>query len=83
MDRDDREAIEGCARGALASLERLYRAHGDRVYSISLRLAGSRADAEDITQEVFLTVYREAHTFSAGSTVATWLSHTARSRPLC
>ncbi len=46
--------------------------HTDRVYRLALRLTGNRHDAEDLTQEVFVRVFRSLHTYTPG-TFAGWL----------
>ncbi len=46
--------------------------HSDRVYRLALRLTGNRHDAEDLTQEVFVRVFRSLHTYSPG-TFEGWL----------
>ena len=46
--------------------------HSDRVYRLAYRLTGNRPDAEDLTQEVFVRVFRSLSTFSPG-TIEGWL----------
>ncbi|MDN5746179.1 MAG: RNA polymerase sigma factor SigE [Nocardioidaceae bacterium] len=46
--------------------------HSDRVYRLAMRLTGNRHDAEDLTQEVFVRVFRSLHTYSPG-TFEGWL----------
>ncbi|WP_206056651.1 RNA polymerase sigma factor SigE [Nocardioides sp. GY 10113] len=46
--------------------------HTDRVYRLALRLTGDRHDAEDLTQEVFVRVFRSLHTYTPG-TFEGWL----------
>ena len=46
--------------------------HSDRVYRLAYRLTGNRADAEDLTQEVFVRVFRSLDTFTPG-TFEGWL----------
>src|SRR5438045_906444 len=53
--------------------EALYRQHGGRVLLMLLRLSGSRADAEDLTQEAFVRAWGSWNSFRAGSHAATWL----------
>ncbi len=48
------------------------REHGDRVYRLAYRLAGNRADAEDLTQETFVRVFRSLAQYSPG-TFEGWL----------
>jgi RNA polymerase sigma-70 factor, ECF subfamily len=40
--------------------------HSARVYRLAYRLTGNRADAEDLTQEVFVRVFRSLDTFTPG-----------------
>lgn len=46
--------------------------HSDRVYRLAYRLTGNRQDAEDLTQDVFVRVFRSIHTFQPG-TLEGWL----------
>jgi RNA polymerase sigma-70 factor (ECF subfamily) len=46
--------------------------HSDRVYRLAYRLTGNRHDAEDLTQEVFVRVFRSLHTYTPG-TFEGWL----------
>ena len=48
------------------------RNHGDRVYRLAFRLSGNRADAEDLTQETFVRVFRSLSDFTPG-TFEGWL----------
>ena len=45
----------------------IVRDHGDRVYRLAYRLSGNQYDAEDITQETFIRVFRSLSTFQPGS----------------
>ncbi len=54
------------------SWEELVRDHSARVYRLSYRLTGNRADAEDLTQDVFVRVFRSLHRFQPG-TFEGWL----------
>jgi RNA polymerase sigma-70 factor (ECF subfamily) len=47
--------------------------HRDRVYNITFRMLGNRAEAEDIAQEVFITVFKTIETFREESKFSTWL----------
>jgi RNA polymerase sigma factor (sigma-70 family) len=46
--------------------------HSDRVYRLAYRLTGNRPDAEDLTQEVFVRVFRSLDTYTPG-TFEGWL----------
>jgi RNA polymerase sigma factor (sigma-70 family) len=52
--------------------EEIVRSHSTRVFRHAYRLSGNRADAEDLTQEVFARVYRSRHTYRTG-TFEGWL----------
>jgi RNA polymerase sigma-70 factor (ECF subfamily) len=67
------QLIQASAAGDEHAFEQLYRHYGRRVYSLCLRLLGNPADAEDVTQEVFLQVYRKLKTFRGDAAFTTWL----------
>lgn len=64
-------ATSGIARDA--AFEDIFRSHRGRVYALCLRLAGSRALAEDALQETFLDVYRGLEAFRGDSRLSTWI----------
>jgi RNA polymerase sigma-70 factor, ECF subfamily len=51
----------------------LYEAHKKRVYSVCLQMTRDIADAEDLTQEAFLQVFRCINSFRGDSAFSTWL----------
>ena len=51
----------------------LLEAHRDRVYNITFRMLGNRAEAEDVAQEVFITVFKTIDTFREEARFSTWL----------
>ncbi|HKS80058.1 MAG TPA: sigma-70 family RNA polymerase sigma factor [Candidatus Acidoferrales bacterium] len=59
------------------AFERLYRLHNRRVYSLCLRMVGNTAEAEDLTQEAFLQLFRKISTFRGESAFSTWLHRLA------
>jgi RNA polymerase sigma-70 factor (ECF subfamily) len=56
----DNLLLERIRQGDTASFETLFYHHYDRVYGLLFRLVGSRGEAEDLTQEAFLKLYRHA-----------------------
>src|SRR5688572_27319875 len=58
--------------GEQLSWEQIVTEHSARVYRLAYRLTGNRHDAEDLTQEVFVRVFRSLHTYTPG-TMAGWL----------
>jgi RNA polymerase sigma-70 factor (ECF subfamily) len=80
---DDREAIARVEAGDAAGLEVLYDRYATLVYSLALRILRNTGDAEDVTQEVFAQLWRQASRFDpARGAVGAWLSVIARSRAL-
>jgi RNA polymerase sigma-70 factor (ECF subfamily) len=55
----------------------LLEAHRDRVYNITYRMLGNRAEAEDVAQEVFITVFKTIDSFREESKFSTWLYRVA------
>lgn len=51
----------------------IVRAYSDRVYNLVLRLVGSPAEAEDIAQEVFVTVFKSIETYRGEAKLSTWI----------
>jgi RNA polymerase sigma-70 factor (ECF subfamily) len=71
------EAIRLAQQGDAAAFERLYQLHSRRVYSLCLRMVGNTAEAEDLTQEAFLQLFRKIGTFRGESAFSTWLHRLA------
>jgi len=61
------------ATGDMEAFEKIYRRYHHRVYSLCLRMNRNVAQAEDLTQEVFIQVFRKIHTFRGDSSFNTWL----------
>jgi RNA polymerase sigma-70 factor (ECF subfamily) len=55
------------------AFDEIVRIHGDKVFSLVFRMIGNRAEAEDITQEVFITVFKTIETFRGEAKFSTWL----------
>jgi RNA polymerase sigma-70 factor, ECF subfamily len=67
------EAIRRAQQGDAAAFEQLYRKHSRRVYAVCLRMAGNVSEAEDLTQDAFLMVFRKIQSFRGDSAFSTWL----------
>ena len=67
------EAIERAKQGGAEAFEFLYHLHRRRVYSLCLRMTGNTAEAEDLSQEAFLQLFRKIGTFRGESAFSTWL----------
>ena len=66
-------AIERAKQGDASAFQELYDRHKRRVYSLCLRMTANTAEAEDLTQEAFLQLYRKIGTFRGESAFSTWL----------
>jgi len=72
------EAIRLAQQGDERGFERIYRLHSQRVYALCLRMMrGNSAEAEELTQESFLQLFRKIGTFRGESAFSTWLHRLA------
>jgi RNA polymerase sigma-70 factor (ECF subfamily) len=71
--RSDHELARLAAEGDEAAFEELYRLHHRRVYSLCLRMTQNPVEAEDLTQEVFVLLFRKISSFRGESAFTTWL----------
>ena len=72
-DSSESRIVRLAQDGDADAFERMYRLHSHRVYALCLRMTRNIALAEDLTQDVFLQVFRKIHTFRAESAFSTWL----------
>lgn len=78
MQRDARKQtddalLEACRDGDGTAFDELVRRNQDRIYNLACRMLGSREDALDLTQEVFVRAYGAIHGFRGASQVSTWM----------
>jgi RNA polymerase sigma-70 factor (ECF subfamily) len=75
----DGQLVERCLAGDSAAWEELVQVHTRRVYAICYRFTGSNADAQDLTQDVFLRVFKSLASFrSATGSFTVWLTRLTR-----
>jgi RNA polymerase sigma-70 factor (ECF subfamily) len=75
----DHSLVERCMSGDEAAWEDLVRTHTRRVYGLCYRFTGKDGEAQDLTQEVFLRVYRTLKSFRATEgAFTTWLARLTR-----
>ena len=60
-------------RGELRPFEELFKLHHGKVYALCLRMTRNTAEAEDLSQEVFVQVFRKLASFRGESAFSTWL----------
>ena len=80
--QSDRELVERVAKGDRAAVRLLFMRHHARVYRFAARQTGSDMMADDIANEVFLELWRQAPAFEGRSEVSTWLLGIARFKAL-
>ncbi|MGA2536192.1 MAG: RNA polymerase sigma factor [Terracidiphilus sp.] len=71
------EILARAQAGDHQAFAQLYSLHKRRIYSLCLRMVGSAAEAEDLTQEAFLQFHRKIGTFRGESALSTWLHRLA------
>ena len=70
----DAELLQAIAGGDRSAFDRLSRRHLDRAYGVALRMTGSRADAQDVVQDVFLRLWQKPDAWRPGQAqFSTWL----------
>jgi RNA polymerase sigma-70 factor, ECF subfamily len=69
----DLDLARAAAAGDAAAFESIYEQHHKRVYSLCFRMLGNASQAEDLTQEVFLQVFKKIGSFRGDSAFTTWL----------
>lgn len=76
-------ALARIPAGDRAALQTVYRLTSAKLFGVALRILGERSDAEDVLQEVYVTVWRKAADFDAGrASPMTWLIAIARNRAI-
>jgi RNA polymerase sigma-70 factor, ECF subfamily len=79
MTRSDEELIVAMAGGDREAFAEIYRRRRPDIYRFAVHMTGDPAAAEDVTQDVFMTVIQEARRYDAGrAVVVSWLLGIAR-----
>ena len=72
-DDRDAELVSAAVAGNREAFEALLRAHYDRIHGLAWQLTGSRADADDIAQDVCCTLVEKIASFRGEAKFTTWL----------
>jgi RNA polymerase sigma-70 factor (ECF subfamily) len=77
-------ALERVAGGDAAALEDLYRRTSAKLFGVVVRILGDRSEAEDVLQDVYITIWNRAGSYDAtrGVSPITWLATVARNRAI-
>jgi RNA polymerase sigma-70 factor (ECF subfamily) len=73
LTASDYELTQAAGQGDMEAFEALYVRHYRRVYSLCLRMVANVTEAEDLTQEVFVHLFRKLGSFRGESAFTTWL----------
>ncbi len=76
---DDRQMVAACVAGDAAAWEQIVRQHSRRIYNLCFRFTGRAEDADDLSQEVFVRLYRTLATYRAEQgSLGTWITSVTR-----
>jgi len=70
---DDKVCIQQISQGSESALEVLYQHYADRVFNTLISYTKNEEDAEELLQDVFVTIYNTASGFQFNSSVSTWI----------
>lgn len=76
-DGYEEKLVERLKRRDEAAFNEIVRLYQERVFRLVLRMLGDRAEAEDVAQEVFITVFKSIDGFRGDSKLSTWLYRVA------
>ncbi|MGB3467413.1 MAG: RNA polymerase sigma factor [Cyclobacteriaceae bacterium] len=79
---EDKELISLIAKRDNSALERLYRSYADKVYNTAISYSGNENDAEEILQDVFLTIWKKAISYRSEASVSTWIYRIATNKSI-
>ena len=69
----DCDSVRRAQQGDADAFASIFHAHKARIYSVCLRMTNNTAEAEDLTQDAFMQVFRKLSTFRGDSALSTWL----------
>jgi RNA polymerase sigma-70 factor (ECF subfamily) len=72
------EIIQRCLSGDQAAWESIVRQHWRKVFNIAYKFVGKHDEAEDLTQDVFLKIFKSLNTFDRRANFQTWLISVSR-----
>lgn len=77
------EFLVATGRGDRAAFEQLYRRTSAKLFGVCFRIFGNQSEAEDVLQDVYITIWNKAATYEAGrASPITWLVTVARNRSI-
>ena len=79
---EDEALLKAALNGSSFAWEKLVKSYERKIYNYGLRLTGNNTDAMDLTQEVFLGVYRNLHRFRGDAKFSSWLFRIAHNKAI-
>ena len=73
MNEIEEDVLKLATGGNIAAFERIYRRFSGLVYNVALGITRNSADAEEVTQDVFMNIYRSLKNFQFRSAFKTWV----------
>ena len=73
MENIPKDIVERASRGDMGAFEEIYRIISGFVYNVALRVVNNASDAEEITQDVFMKIYKNLGKFRFKSSLKTWV----------
>lgn len=73
-DRSDVSLVTAAQNGNLSAFESLVRRHERRIYGLARRMTGSTQDAEDVTQQTFMSAVKGLRSFRGNASFSTWIT---------
>ena len=70
--------IQRCLQGDQAAWEQIVRQHWRKVFNVAYKFVGKHDEAEDLTQDIFLKIFRSLDTFDRRANFQTWLISVSR-----
>lgn len=77
LDAEEQELVERLRRREEAAFNAFVLRYQERVFRILLRMLGDRAEAEDLAQEVFISIFKAIESFRGDSQLSTWVYRVA------
>ncbi len=73
MDLFEEKIIQECKKGKKEAFDVLIKKYADKVYNIVLPMIQNKEDAKDVSQDVFIKVYKNISAFQGSSSIGTWI----------
>ena len=77
---EDEALIAAALKGSAYAWEKLVKRYESRIFNYGVRITGNTSDAMDLTQEVFLGIYRNLHRFRGDAKFSSWIFRIAHNK---